>query len=724
MGWQFDADAVCCGLPLVLEMTMKKILNTWHRPLALLVALAVSPQLLAAEQINYTILVDNGVKAGEQIVNIADNGDTKVRFIFKDNGRGPELNETIQLNAKGLPVAYQASGKTTFGSAINERFNVQGDTASWSTGGASESAKTNGNALYLAVDGSLHMSSIAINAMAKAGSNSLPLLPSGTLQQQVAGELIVENNGEKQQVQLLVHTGVGLEPNFVWATKGENPRLFAQLIPGYMTMIEQGWQGNADKMLALQQQAETKLLEGMASSLVQKLDGLAVVRNARVFDSVTMQTSKPQDIYLLRGKITKVVPAGSLQSPVRHEIDAANRIVLPGLFDMHGHIGRWEGALHLAAGVTTLRDMGNDNATLQLMIDEIANDQLLAPTIVPTGFLEGESPYSARNGFVVKDLAGAKAAIDWYAAHGYPQLKIYNSFPKDILKDTVAYAHSRGLRVSGHVPAFLKAEDAIAAGFDEIQHINQLMLNFLVKPDTDTRTLERFYLPAKGVADLDLQSKPVQDFIKALKDHNMSVDPTLATFDFLKKTDGTVGEPWRAIVKNLPPDIQRQYARAELDIPDDATAQRYAKSYAKMVQFVGMMYRAGIPVVAGTDELAGFTLQGELELLVKAGLTPAQALQVATLNGARYSRVEQSKGQIKAGFDADLLLVDGDPTKNIGDIRKLALVITQGKTMVPAALYRKIGVTPTHESKVAQRQFNDTAASGGSPARHGHGHRH
>ncbi|MBU2058692.1 MAG: hypothetical protein KKB38_13265 [Gammaproteobacteria bacterium] len=110
------------------------------------------------------------------------------------------------------------------------------------------------------------------------------------------------------------------------------------------------------------------------------------------------------------------------------------------------------------------------------------------------------------------------------------------------------------------------------------------MLNFLVKPYTDTRTLDRFYLPAKQVADLDLQGKAVQDFIRLLKTNNVTVDPTLATFDFLKKTDGTVGEPWRTIVAHLPPDIQRSYARAELDIPDQATADRYGKSYAKMVR--------------------------------------------------------------------------------------------------------------------------------------------
>jgi imidazolonepropionase-like amidohydrolase len=700
-----------------MELTMK--INA----LSLFSILLYSNATLAEQQYNYSILVDNGVKAGEQIVKVKDNGEISVRYIFKDNGRGPEVDESIRLNKDGFISHYQAKGNTTFGSVINERFQVEGQNASWSTGKEQGQAKYQQNALYLPVDGSPYLTSVAIAAMAKSGKNSLPLLPSGTLTQQVVSELIVDNGGEKQQVQLLVQTGVGFEPNFVWATQGKNPRLFAYLIPGYLTLIEEGWQHNVEAMLAVQQQAETSLLEQLAT-LPKKLEGLTLVRNARIFDSQSLTLSEPSDIYLLRGKITTIVPTGSLKTPVQHEIDAANRIVLPGLFDMHGHLSRWEGTLHLAAGVTTLRDMGNDNATLQQMMDEISHDQLLAPTIVPTGFLEGESAFSARNGFVINDLAEAKNAIDWYAAHGYPQLKIYNSFPKEILKDTVAYAHQRGLRVSGHVPAFLKAEEAVAAGFDELQHINQLMLNFLVKADTDTRTLDRFYLPAQQVADLDLQGKAVQDFIRLLKSHKVTVDPTLATFDFLKKTDGTVGEPWRAIVKHLPPDVQRSYARAELDIPDETTAARYAQSYAKMVEFVGLMYKAGIPVVAGTDELAGFTLQGELELLVKAGLTPAEALQVATLNGALYSKTEQYKGQIKPGFDADLLLVDGDPTKNIADIRQLALVITQGKAMVPSDLYRKLGVEPFVKQQVTIRDFAAEAGQGGGKTKQGHRHLH
>jgi hypothetical protein len=679
---------------------------------------------MAAEQHKYSILVDNGVKAGEQIVDIADDGSIKVRYIFKDNGRGPELNEQITLAADGTIASYQAQGKTTFGSVVDESFQQQGLQAHWRSGQQQGQTKLAGPALYLPVEGSAEISSIALQAIAKNGGNSIALLPSGTLQQHKVSDFIVEKDGEKQQVQLLVQTGIGLEPNFLWATTDRQPRLFATIAPGYATLIADGWQQNVAKMTAIQQQAEIQLLQKLAHEQSTHLPGLTVLKNVRIFDSNTATLGQPSDIYLLRGKITAITPTGTLQTSVDQLIDGKGRIVLPGLFDMHGHLSRWEGPLHLAAGVTTLRDMGNDNTTLQAMMDETRAGDLLAPAVVPTGFLEGESPYSARNGFVVSDLAGAKAAIDWYAAHGYRQLKIYNSFPKAILKDTVSYAHSRGLKVSGHVPAFLKAEDVVAAGFDEIQHINQLLLNFLVKPDTDTRTLERFYLPAKEVAGLDLQSKAVQDYIQLLKNHQVAVDPTLATFDFLKKVDGTVGDPWQAIVSHLPPDLQRTYSTAELDIPDAATAALYAKSYAKMVQFVGMLYQAGIVVVAGTDELAGFTLQGELELLVKAGLTPAQALQVATLTAAQVSQIADQKGSITVGKDADLLLLDADPTQNISNIRQLALVITQGKAIYPTDLYQAVGIKPFVTAKPAivktAQKPQPTAGNGGRNHKHKH----
>ena len=259
---------------------------------------------------------------------------------------------------------------------------------------------------------------------------------------------------------------------------------------------------------------------------------------------------------------------------------------------------------------------------------------------------------------------------------------------------TAAYAHAKGMRVSGHVPAFMRAEEVVEQGYDEIQHINQVLLNFYVTEKTDTRTLERFYLPAEQTAALDFDSKRVQDFIALLARKQTVIDPTLTTFDFIRQRAGTFLRTLAAVADHLPPDVQRGLRVAEMNIPDDATAARYEKSYRKMVEFVGRLYKAGVPIVAGTDDVPGFTLHRELELYVEAGLTPSQALQVATLNGARYARVLNDRGTVEPGKRADLVLVDGDPTAQIADVRKIALVIKGKAAYYPAEIYEELGIRP------------------------------
>ena len=164
------------------------------------------------------------------------------------------------------------------------------------------------------------------------------------------------------------------------------------------------------------------------------------------------------------------------------------------------------------------------------------------------------------------------------------------------------------------------------------------LLDFLVTPTTDTRAVERFRLPADKRAGLDFDSRPVPDFIALSGRYQTVIDPTLATFDFIQQRDGEMSAPCAAVADHLPPDIQRGLRVSEFPIPDDATAERYRASCAKVVDFVGRLYRAGVPLVAGTDACAGITLAGELALYVKAGLTPAQVLQIATLNGATHTR--------------------------------------------------------------------------------------
>lgn len=686
--------------------------------------LLFSTQAFAAEKLRYVILVDGGKQAGEQVVETGDDGWTKVTFIFKDNGRGPEIQERYRLDKDGTFAEYYATGTTTFGSVVNDTFIRKGARAEWKSTSEQGATAVKKASLYSPINGSFQAGSVAIGLLAKSPTNELPLLPGGVLRQSVVDELVVKKDGQEQSIQLLKQTGQGLAPSFVWATKGDATRLFAVIVPGYLVGIEEGWQANAAEMEKRQRLAESAVLKEFAQKAIKPLNGLSVIRNARVFDSVNAKLGEASDVYVLRGVITAVLPAGSPSKGAVYEVDAGGRVLLPGLFDMHGHVGQWDGPLNLASGVTTVRDMGNDNATLQRMIDDQKNGNVLSTHVVPSGFLEGESPFSARNGVVISNLQQAKDAIDWYAQHGYPQLKIYNSFPKEILKDTVAYAHLRGLRVSGHIPVFLRAEDAVNAGYDEIQHINQVLLNFLVKPDTDTRTLERFYLPAEKIADLDFDSKPVQDYIALLKRKNVVIDPTIATFDFIRQRDGDVSAAYKAIIDNMPLELQRAFRSGTMKIPDEATAKRYNKSYEKMVEFIGRMYKAGIPLVAGTDGIPGFTLHSELELYVQAGLTPAQALQVATLNGATYTRTSHSRGQIAPGFLADLVLVEGDPTKNIGDIRNISMVFTQGGVVSPSQIFQMMGIKPfvanAPELKTNKEADTSAAPKGAGGAGHSH----
>lgn len=147
------------------------------------------------------------------------------------------------------------------------------------------------------------------------------------------------------------------------------------------------------------------------------------------------------------------------------------------------------------------------------------------------------------------------------------------------------------MRVSGHIPVFLRAEEAVNAGYDEIQHINQVLLNFLVTPTTDTHTPERFILPAEKVGDLDFNSRPVKDFIALLKQKNIVIDPTVVTFEFLRQRDGTVPEAYAPVMANLPIDLQRSFRVGSMKIADDAAAERYKKSYGRMLEFVGILYR-------------------------------------------------------------------------------------------------------------------------------------
>jgi len=271
---------------------------------------------------------------------------------------------------------------------------------------------------------------------------------------------------------------------------------------------------------------------------------------------------------------------------------------------------------------------------------------------------------------------------------------LYSSLNPALVPGIVKLAHERGLRVSGHVPNGITAEQFVRDGADEIQHINFIFLNFFADKVKDTRTPERFTSVGAYAAGLDLQSKPVNDFIKLLLEHHTTVDVTVGTFEgMFTGRPREVSPDLAPILDRLPAQVQRGAYTGGLPVTA-ANDQTYKDSYAAMLKMTKRMYDAGVPILVGTDSLAGLMLHRELELDVKAGIPPAKTLQNATFLAATVLKQQAETGSIEAGKRADLVLVEGDPVSNISDIRRCRLVMKNGNLFESGKLYEAIGILP------------------------------
>jgi imidazolonepropionase-like amidohydrolase len=210
----------------------------------------------------------------------------------------------------------------------------------------------------------------------------------------------------------------------------------------------------------------------------------------------------------------------------------------------------------------------------------------------------------------------------------------------------------------------------------------------------DTRTPARFTSVAERAATIDLKADRVASFVKLLKEKKIVVDPTVGIFDeMFVDRPGKMSVGFAKIGDRLPPQVRRSLFAGGLPVPEGMD-ERYRQSAKALLRMIKLLYDTGVPIVAGTDSLAGFALHRELELYVEAGIPAAEVLKIATLAAARVMKRDAELGSIAPGKLADVILVDGNPTEQISDIRRVSLVIKDGMVYEPAALYRSIGVRP------------------------------
>jgi imidazolonepropionase-like amidohydrolase len=336
--------------------------------------------------------------------------------------------------------------------------------------------------------------------------------------------------------------------------------------------------------------------------------------------------------------------------------------------------------------------MGNDIEDLKARSARFDAGTEVGPRVVRAGLIDGPGPLAAPTGVLAGTPEEAKAAVTRFADAGYAQVKIYSSVKPELVPVIAEAAHARGLRVSGHIPSGMKASQAVEAGYDEIQHVNFLFLQFLAGPEDDTRTPLRFTRVAEGAAELDLAGPEVQRFIELLVAHKTVLDPTLSAFHSMFVSEpGELDPIVTPYAGRLPAQVERGRKAGGLPAPDGKRAQ-FRASFAALLRFIKLAWDRKIPIVAGTDGLAGMTLQHELELYVQAGIPAPDVLALATLGAAKVMGADREAGSIAVGKRADLVLVDGDPTSDIATIRRTDAVVCRGTVYEPAALLEAVGM--------------------------------
>lgn len=663
---------------------------------AIVLALLLAAVGAAAQQ-EFSVVIQKQI-AGHLRVEALGDGRLRTDLSYRDNGRGPDIRETIVLDAQGVPVEYEGQGRSTFGAEIRESFKQENGRLRWTSRVDRGDEAVAPGTLFLPLEGTFAYGGELVRALLRRPDGRAPVIGGHALAAERVATLTVDTPEGKLPLVLVALTGADATPWYLWHRDDTSLRFHAVAWPGF-AVVPRGQEGTVDALVARMLQAQDEWLAALHKRTARALPGLTLIRGVRWFDAPAAAVRGPSDVYLRAGRIAAVTAPGALRDAKPDQvIDGARRTLLPGLFDMHAHL--WGGAapLHLAAGVTSAREMAGDNTEVQRLQARLDAGELPGPTLYAAGFIEGKSPYSSRNGFVVDSLDEGKRAVEWYASRGYRQIKLYNSIRPEWVRPLAAHAHSLGLKVSGHVPAFMLAEQAVRAGYDELTHINQVTLNFVTRKGDDPRTLVRFTRIGDDAHRLDMNSARVRTFVRLLRERGTVVDPTLGAFESMfTQQQGQPNPGLAAVAENLPVTWRRGLRVAEMDLEGNKLAT-YRASYKRMLQLTLAMHRAGVPLVAGTDSTPGLGLHRELELYVEAGIPPGQALRIATWNAARVAGVDAVAGSIARGKAADLLLVEGDPTQRIADIRRASLVLKGGVAYAPAQLFEAMGFKPIVEA--------------------------
>jgi imidazolonepropionase-like amidohydrolase len=625
----------------------------------------------------FTILSPSARHGSEAVWTTAD-GTVMIRESFVLRGQVFEMEEARKLGSDGMQMMDTVRGFTPNGDA-GERFQVQGKTAEWKSQVDAGTAAYKTPASYVPQSMTFAGNGLLLEALLAAPDKSLALLPGGRAQAEKLTEATVTDGKTTQVVTAWAVTGLSSSPIPMWAT-AQN-KFFGMYIG--LGILPVGYEGELQKLNKAQDDALAARSPLVLKQLLKTPEGPVAFTHVRAFVGGT-KFVEDQTVVVDKGLIVAEGSAATVAIPAGAQvIDGRGKTLVPGLWDSHQHFGDDStGPFLLSLGITSARDPGNDNALTIARAKRRAAGELLSPKVYPSSLIDGKGPNSAQLGTVVRSQAEAIAAVDQAKADGFTGIKFYGTYNPEWVAPAAAEAHKLGLHVHGHLPAGMRPSQAIAAGYDEITHIYFVSMEAM--PDSVVATsngMNRFLGTGRYLKDVDLKAPPMKGLIATMAAKKIVSDPTLVVVEALfVPSNGDLSPAYAPYVGTLPPATERGFRQGGFEVPKDLTRDDFRKSFKKEVELVGLMHRAGVPIVAGTDG-SGMELVRELELYEMAGFTPEEALAAATIVPAKNVGVDKTTGSIEVGKVADLVLVEGDPSKKIGDLRNTRTVMMGGKLM-------------------------------------------
>jgi imidazolonepropionase-like amidohydrolase len=619
-------------------------------------------------------------------------GKSAYRMSMSLRGWITEDDQLITPGPDGRPIRIAIRGFTDSGDAT-EDFHVDSNgVAHWKTAVDSGSAPF-ANKRYNTYGGPWLAGEKDIEALVAAGSKGVDLLPNGHASIAIGEPVQIDGPQGPKTVKLAFIKGYGFAPSPVWLDADNRYFGFA----GVISLLPQGYEKAGPKLTEVQNQATAAMVRDVAHKFLAPANRTpTLVDHVLMFDSVAGKYLPDRAVLIADGKVAAVGAAGSIGAPAGATvIDGRGKTLLPGLWDAHQHVGDdWNLLQNVATGMTNYRSPGSDIDEALSIYKRRAAGDLLAPDGKISVIIDRKDPLAAQGALTVSSAEEAIAAVDKIKAAGLWGAKFYTSMNPAWIAPAAAEAHKLGLHVHGHVPAGMRPLDAVRAGYDEVTHINFIMMQAMPQEVVDkANTAERLEGPAKYGKDVDLDSPAMKAFYAELAKRGTIIDPTLSVWEPLMTSDGTSLSPEYAPFADIaPPAVARGWKIGGYPLFGGLTRADFRKSFDKMVGLVGRLHDAGVRIVAGTDGY-GLELVRELELYQEAGLSNAEALQTATIVPARMTGMDDRVGSIAAGKTADIILVDGDVSKDLRNLRHVETVFLDGYRLEGAALREASGLS-------------------------------